>query len=128
MNRVRCATVIIMSIIMFCSAFAVADAGTSNKALAKRWAQKHYPGYKVVFVKSSSPKILHRAGKKKVYIEVIHTRSAGGYDGWTRDGYYVAYTKRVKRGKRVTSYAVWNPHNNICDDVVAFIDHGKVRR
>ena len=128
MNKMRCVAIIMLVIAIFCSAFATADAGVSDKALAKRWAQKHYPGYKVVFVKDASPVISHRAGKHKVYIEVIHTRSAGGYDGWTKDGYYVCYTKKVRKGKRATSYAIWNPHNNVCDDVVAFVDHGKIRR
>lgn len=42
--------------------------------------------------------------------------------------YYIAYNKRVRKGKHVTSYCVWNPCNSYCDDVEAVADNGKIRQ
>lgn len=118
------AAVCIAVFVCLCS---VSYAGTSDKAKAKQWAKAQYPSCKVVFVKEGSKKIDKRCGKNIVYIEVFKTRSAGGYDGWTKRGGYVKYTKKVKRSKKCTSYAIWNPFTKYCDDVVAFVDHGKIR-
>jgi hypothetical protein len=64
----------------------------------------------------------------KVYIERIATRSDGGRDGHTiKGGYYVKYAKKVKKGKRVICYAVYNPANNRSDDVVCFVSCHKVK-
>ena len=72
--------------------------------------------------------ITHRKGKKIVYIEKIVSISSGKNYGYTKKGhYYIAYNKKVKKGKRVVSYFVWNPNTNYCDDVIASVDNKMIR-
>ena len=110
----------------FCGLVSCVSAATTDKDAAKEWAQANYPSCEVKFVKEMSPKLDKRANKNIVYIEVIHSVSAGGRDGWSKYG-YLRYTKAVRKGKASISYAIWNPFNNSCDDIVAFVDHGKIR-
>lgn len=104
-----------------------ADAYTSDKALAKRWAKAHYPKYKTVFVSANSRVLNKRTGKKVVFISKVWSRAKGGYAGRTKGGYYIRYNKRVRKGRRCVSYFVYSPYSNEYDDVVAVIDHGRVR-
>lgn len=100
-------------------------AKTTNKKLVKKYCKKHYSGLKVRFVKNPTyKKITHRKGT--VLVEIVKSTSHGKY-GYTRDGCYIAYNKRVKKGKTVTSYCIYNPKNNAIDDVVAVVDNKKVR-
>ena len=123
-KRVLLMSVVLIICVGLCSSCA---AKSSDKQLAKQWAKTHFPGYKIEFVGECSSKVIDRAGKHVVYIEALRSTSQGGYDGLTKKGYYVKYTKKVKKGKKSTSYSVWNPYTNYCDDVVAFVDHGKIR-
>ena len=93
----------------------------TNLSVAKAWAKKHYKGYKIkVVAYGKVPK--NRKGKKTVYIERMRTKSDGGKNGHViKDGSFVKYAKKVKKGKIEICYAIWNPKNNACDDVVAFV-------
>ena len=39
----------------------------------------------------------------------------------------MSYNKRVKKGKKVTVYAIYNPGNNAEDDVIAVVDNKRIR-
>ena len=99
--------------------------------LVNKYIKKHYntKKYKVVYKSSkklTEKMLTHRKQKKVIYVEVVKSISYGKY-GYTSDHSYIYYNKSVKKGKRVTSYCIYNPKNNYIDDVVAVIDNGKVR-
>ena len=105
----------------------VYGASTTNAHLAREYARKHYSTCKVVFLdKYDESKIEHRKGKNIVYVERFISYSKGKY-GYSKDGYYVKYNAKVKKGKKVVSYFIYNPYSNYCDDVVAVVDNHKVR-
>ena len=99
----------------------------NNKQLAKRWCTKHYPKCKVKFVKEGDQRINIRKGKRIVYIEVVKSRSRGNRHGTTSLGCCIGYNIKVSKGKRITSYVIWNPCTDYCDDVVAVVDNGRIR-
>ena len=98
----------------------------TDRQLVKRYCKKHFRGYKIKFVDGNKFNFQKRKSKRFVYVERIVSRSKGRY-GLTADGGYIRYNMKVKRGKRVVSYAIWNPRNNIEDDVVAVVDNGIIR-
>lgn len=99
----------------------------SNYELVKEYCFKNYPNYQVVvFSKWNDKKMSHRANKKVVYVEKFISYSKGKY-GYSKDGYYVKYNQKVKKGKKVISYFIYNPYTNYCDDVVAVVDNHKIR-
>lgn len=103
----------------------------SSKKLAVAFTKANYPKYKIKFItfnKANRKKILHRKSKKFIYIEKCVSKSSGKRYGYTVKGhYYIVYNKKVPKGKLVTSYCIWNPKNNACDDVVAVVDNKMVR-
>ena len=106
------------------SVFAKSD---KNRKIAKQYCKEHYPKLKVVFLKKyDEKKLLHRKNCGKIYVERVISWSEGHY-GYDKDGYYIWYNKKVKKGKKVISYLVYNPTNNYCDDVIAVIDNEKIR-
>ena len=110
----RLSVILLMVLLIFVMAFGNAEAGTTNKAIAKQWAKAHYP-HKVVKVVEYGKVPKDRHGK--VYIERIPTVSKGGYKGVTKDGYTVKYAKKVKKGKKEICYAVYNPNNNYVKEI-----------
>lgn len=99
----------------------------TNRKLAVRYCKRHYPKCKIKFVKLGSNKVLNRKGKKIVYVERIVSRSKGNYGLTIKGKYYIKYNKWVKKGKKVVSYCIWNPHTNYIDDVVAVVDNKRIR-
>lgn len=76
--------------------------------------------------------ICHRKGKPYVLVEKVISKSDGTGYGWysTRTkgtNYIIGYNKKVKKGKKVTSYVIWNPKTNICGDVLYVVDNYKYR-
>ena len=98
----------------------------TNKQLVRAYCRKHFRNYKIKFVDGNKFNFQKRKSKRFVYVERIVSKSKGRY-GLTADGGYIRYNVKVKRGKRVVSYAIWNPRNNVCDDVVAVVDNGRIR-
>lgn len=94
----------------------------TDRQLVRVYCRKHFRGYKIKFVKENDRRLLRRKSKKYVYVEKIVSKS-----NKTSKGYYIAYNIKVPKGKRVVSYAIWNPRNNIEDDVVAVVDNGRIR-
>ena len=115
----------IIIVLFFCINTSFANASTkSDLSLAKSWVKSHYSEPIKIVNENKVPS--NRIGT--VYIEKIKTKSKGGYEGRTIKGnYYVKYPKKVKKGKKVTMYCIWNPYNNACDDVVAVVCLGKVK-
>lgn len=116
--------IIIVAVFAFGN-MSMAKASTkSDLSLAKGWAKSHYSESIKVVKENKVPK--NRKGT--TYIEVVKTKSNGGYKGYTINGHYlVKYPKKIKKNKKVTIYLIWNPKNNSCDDVVAMVCLGKVK-
>lgn len=114
----------IIAVIAMVFSTGAASAKTSDLQLAKKWAKSHYSEpIKVVNEFKVPPK-----RKGKTYIEKVRTVSDGGKKGHTVKGkYFVKYPKKVKKGKKVTMYFVYNPKNNACDDIVAVVCLGVVK-
>ena len=76
--------------------------------------------------------INNRAWKPYIVVEKIISVSAGDGYGWyktkgsTRE-YIIGYNKVIKKGESVTSYVIWNPKTDICDDVLYVVDNQKYR-
>lgn len=103
-----------------------------NIQLVNDYIRRNYDlnAYKVKYIntrKLTDKMIRERAVKHTIYVEIIKSVSAGGRHGTYGKNYYIAYNKRVRKGKHVTSYCVWNPCNSYCDDVEAVADNGKIR-
>ena len=139
MNRIsmRRALFILAAIMMFTLNPVTVIANTNKDlSVATTYISRHYPGYKVRFVPEGKPnmiKLRTRKGKRIVYVEVLKSNARGNLQGkrrsWgiTTKGSYITYNRRVKKGKRVTSYCIWNPNSNYTDDVVAVVDNGFIR-
>lgn len=127
MNKELVRTIIAIIIVM---AFAfgnmsIANASTkSDLSLAKSWAKSHYNTTIKVVNEYKVPS--NRNGI--CYIEKVQTKSKGGYNGRTINGNYsLKYPKKVKKGKKVTVYLIYNPNSNYSDDIVAMVCLGKVK-
>ena len=76
--------------------------------------------------------INNRAWKSYIVVEKIISVSNGDGYGWykmkgaTRE-YIIGYSKAIKKGETVTSYVIWNPETDICDDVLYVVDNQKYR-
>lgn len=139
MNRIsmRRALFILAAIMMFTFNPVSVKANTNKDlSVATTYISRHYPGYKVRFVPEGKPnmiKLRTRKGKRIVYVEVLKSNAKGNLKGkrrsWgiTTKGSYITYNRRVKKGKRVISYCIWNPNSNYTDDVVAVVDNGLLR-
>ena len=106
-------------------------------SIATTYISRNYPGYKVKFCSEGKPNTLRlrtRKGKRIVYVEVLRStckgnlkNRAGSWGATKKYHSYITYNKRVKRGKTVKSYCIYNPNSNYTDDVVAVIDSGMIR-
>ena len=71
-----------------------------------------------------------RKGKPYILVSKIVSTGTGTKHGWytTDEGcYIIGYNKRVKAGKRVTSYIIWNPETNYEDDILYVVDNQRYR-
>ena len=139
MNRISVRrTLFILAAIMMFTLNPVSVKANTNKdlSIATTYISRHYPGYKVRFVPEGKPnmmKLRTRKGKRIVYVKVLKSNAKGNLQGkrrsWgiTTKGSYITYNRRVKKGKRVKSYCIWNPNSNYTDDVVAVVDNGSIR-
>lgn len=99
--------------------------------LVKQYCKKNYnlKKYKLVFTKDknlSAKKLNNRQKKKIIYVEIVKSKSRGKF-GLTKKGHYVSYNKKVKKGKWVKSYFIYNPKTTYEDDVVAVVDNKRIR-
>lgn len=70
----------------------------------------------------------HRKGKPYIVVEKVVSVSDGSGHGWYSTktkgtNYIIGYNKRVAKGKKVTSYVIWNPKSNGCDDILYVVDN-----
>lgn len=100
----------------------------TNRRLVRRFIRRHYgKNKKYKYIKNPNRYTITHRKNKKVIVEIVKSVSRGGRYGRTTDGYTIKYNKRVKKGRKVTSYFIWNPNNNYDDDVVAVVDNRKTR-
>lgn len=108
-----------------------AQAQATEKAFAKEYAETIYgSAYKVKMVKEeklTNKMLRQRMRKHIVYVGIVKSKSLGGKYGKTSKGCTVRYNKKVKKGKTVKSFLVYNPESTGYDDIVAVIDNGKIR-
>ena len=126
----------ILMLCVFCGAVDTADA-TTNKGLVKEYCKTHYSECKIVyFTKWDESKMLNRVGKNIVYVEILISTSSGKRDplnkrywGYIKGSNYYKtwYNTKVKKGKTVKQYLIYNPYTNYEDDIVAVIDNKKIR-
>lgn len=99
--------------------------------LTYRYIEKHYKGCSIKFIKEGKQwqniKLKTRKGKHVVYIEIIKSVSHGRWGRTTKYGSYIKYNKPVRKGKKVTSYCIYNPNTNFWDDVTTVIDNEMIR-
>ena len=99
--------------------------------LTYRYIEKHYKGCSIKFIEEGKQwqniKLKTRKGKHICYIEVIKSVSRGRWGRTTKYGCYIKYNKPVRKGKKVTSYCIYNPNTNFWDDMTTVIDNGMIR-
>ena len=70
-------------------------------------------------------------GKPYVVVEKIISVSNGDGYGWYKmkgtKEYIIGYNDKIRKGEMVTSYIIWNPKTDICDDVLFVVDNKKYR-
>ena len=126
-KMMKITVMIILAVVLMLACSAVQVHGATNKRLVKNYCHKNYPECTIKYFKNYNPDIMeNRANKSVVYVEVIKSKSCGKY-GRTKEGYRIAYNKKVRKNKKVTSYCIYNPYNNYCDDVVAVVDNRRIR-
>ena len=101
-----------------------ADAATTDKGLVKSYCTKYF-GMTPKYVKCGSKVLNHHKGK--MLVEVVKTKSIGKGWGKTSKGLKVRYNKKVKKGRKVTSYLIYDPRTNAPDAVIAVVDCKKLR-
>lgn len=120
--------IILALVVTFCFCFPTTTYSTTTDwKIAKQYCKVHYKGYKIKKVGLFSKKLEKRTNKKVVYVEKVVSISNGKGGGIIKGKWYIAYNKKVRKGKKVISYCVYNPKTNYCDDVVAVIDNKKIR-
>lgn len=118
----RIIIIMIVAVAIALSVTSPASAKASDLAKAKAWTHAHYKG-KVVKVVNFGQ--VPECSKGIVYIAKVKTISKGGKVGKIRGTKYkVRYPKKVKKGKKVNVYWVYNPYG--CGEVVAIVTCGKV--
>ena len=124
----------IMVVIASCSVY---GAGATDKQIVKEYCNKHYKGYTIkYFTKWNEKKICSRKGKHIIYVQIETSISSGKKDkcnnrywGYIKGQHYYKtwYNTKVKKGKEVKSYYIYNPYTNYYDDIVAVVDNKKIR-
>lgn len=122
--------VIILVIVLFLCCIDVKAESPQNYKLVKQTCLKNYGFNNIRIIKGHPDKlhkiITHRKNKPYIVVEKITSWSCGKY-GFDKYGFYIKYNKKVKEGKKVISYCIYNPYTNYFDDVDFVIDNKKVR-
>ena len=109
----------------------------TDKQIVREYVTKHYNGYQIrYFTKWNEKTMTHRANTNIVYVQIEKSVSSGKIDkrngrcwGYIKGQHYYKtwYNKKVKKGKTVKSYYIYNPHTNYDDDIVAVVDNKLLR-
>lgn len=81
----------------------------------------------VRYIEEYNPEIVESRTDDYLLIEIVESVSDGNYYGTDTEGYILVYNKDVPAGEHVTSYIVYNPYTQYCDDAVAIVDNGMRR-
>lgn len=120
-------TLAISTLPMTTRAAEITNKDVVNQYIEESFMEEH--DYSTVFIKSENltKKMLRRRKKDGiVYVEKITSISCGTY-GRTFDGKYIKYNKRTRPGKKVNSFLVHNPESRALDDIIAVVDHKRIR-
>lgn len=122
--------IIILIIIMFLCCIDCHAEEKTNLQLVKETCKAKYHNSNIKFVIGCSEKteniIFNRKNKNYIVVEIMVSKSCGNY-GYTKEGFYIVYNKTVPKNEFVTSYCVYNPYTNYCDDVVYVIENQTIR-
>lgn len=129
-KRIAISIVLIM-LLSIVTATMVEAKPNKNVQIVTEFAKKYKKSVKIfngnkISAKKARKLITHRKGKPYILVEKNVSVSHGRY-GLINGKWYIVYNKYVRPGKLVTSYSIYNPHNNAIDDVIAVVDNGKVR-
>ena len=119
----------IMCLFFVCLYNAESVSAKSNIQIVKQLCKKFKKPVKIIssngnFVKT----ILHRKGKNYILVRKIVSYSSGKKYGWTKDGQYIGYNKKVPKHKKVVSYFIYNPKTNYFDDLLWIVDNNTYRQ
>ena len=121
------ATLVTSTLPMNTQAATITNKDVVNQYIEESFMAEH--DYSTFFVKSENltKKMLRRRKKDGIiYVEKITSISCGTY-GRTFDGKYIKYNKRTRPGKKVNSFLVHNPESRALDDIIAVVDHKRIR-
>lgn len=109
----------------------------TDRQIVKAYCNAHYKNCRIqYFTKWNDKTMSHRANKNVVYVQIEKSVSSGKIDsrngkcwGYVKGQHYYKtwYNKKVKKGKVVKSYYIYNPKNNYEDDIVAVVDNKILR-
>ena len=109
----------------------------TDKQIVKEYCSTHYPNMRIkYFTEYDEEVITHRKDTNTVWVQIETSVSSGKKDrrngmywGYVKgQNYYKTwYNKKVKKGKTVKSYYIFNPYTNYEDDIVAVVDNQKIR-
>ena len=127
-KKINITSIIIAVVILMVTVVPLQWQAFANEQVAKEYVKSHYSNCKVKIFRHYDPKIIeNRKDTGVVWIWKIYSQSDGGKYGTCEDGTTIAYNKNVKKGKRIVSYCIYNPHTNYFDDIVAVVDNKIIR-
>ena len=99
-----------------------------DRRAIRHFIEETYPeSYRVICI----PGRRLKAGKLRKRRNIVYVAKwvsfSRGRKGVTRDGKRIRYNKKVKRGKKVFSYLIYDPRTGKEDDVAAVVDNGRIR-
>ena len=107
-----------------------ASASTKDCKIVKKLCKQYNRPIKLIseHSKKNSYIISHRKGKKYILVERVLSRSTGKDFGYELDGgYHIAYNKKVKKDKLVTSYIIYDFNSNEPDEILYVVDNNRYR-
>ena len=120
--------VFIMCLSFMCFFNVESVSAKSNIQIVKQLCKKFKKPVKIISSNGNFTKIiLHRKGKNYILVRKIVSYSSGKKYGWTKDGRYIGYNKKVPKNKKVVSYFIYNPRNNYFDDLLWIVDNNTYR-
>ena len=135
---------VLMVTLLFCfKAETVEASQKTNWQIVKELCRKAGKPIKLIKTneltdKQSGRYILNRKGKPYILVEKVVSKSDGtGHRNLSDYGWYstktkgtnyiIGYNKRVKRGKTVTSYIIYDPNSNEPDEILWVVDNKTYR-
>jgi len=124
-------TLFIAIVMLICFIYPVsASASTKDCKIVNKLCKQYNRPIKLIsgHSKKNSYIISHRKGKKYILVERVLSRSTGKDFGYELDGgYHIAYNKKVKKDKLVTSYIIYDFNSNEPDEILYVVDNNRYR-